>query len=100
MIDWEPEYSYVHMMLADKQAKASWVYDVLSNDEDETFLGQVKFYFNWRQYAFFPEQGTIYEKTCLNDISNFCKELNLRQKSRVKPQRTLDDIRVSLTGSD
>lgn len=88
-IDMVDEYTYIHLELADKQNKASWVYDVLSNDEEQTLLGQIKYYFNWRQYAFYPEQGTIYEKTCLIDIADACKRLNVRQKAGIKPQRTL-----------
>ena len=31
-------------------------------------LGVIKWYARWRQYAFFPENGTIFNVECLNDI--------------------------------
>jgi hypothetical protein len=38
-------------------------------------LGIIMWYGNWRQYAFFPEEGTIFNVECLNDISSFIKGL-------------------------
>lgn len=31
-------------------------------------LGLIKWYGAWRQYAFFPEDNTIFNVECLNDI--------------------------------
>jgi len=47
-------------------------------------LGIVKFYPNWRQYSFFPEAGTVFEKQCMQDIISFMNKLNqdLRQQSK------------------
>lgn len=39
-------------------------------------LGIIKWYGPWRQYAFFPETGTIFNIECLNDISEYIKELS------------------------
>ena len=34
-------------------------------------LGIIKWYGAWRQYAFFPEEGTLFNKSCLDDIINY-----------------------------
>ena len=41
--------------------------------EGGAILGQVKWFGRWRGYAFFPAADTVYEPTCLGDISAFIK---------------------------
>ena len=38
-------------------------------------LGIIKWYGAWRQYAFYPKHGTLFNIECLNDITNKIKEL-------------------------
>jgi hypothetical protein len=38
-------------------------------------LGIIKWYVRWRQYAFFPENGTLFNVECLDDIQSYMKEL-------------------------
>ena len=38
-------------------------------------LGIIKWFGRWRQYAFFPEDGTVFNVECLNDIQSYIKEL-------------------------
>ena len=38
-------------------------------------LGIIKWYGAWRQYAFFPEEGTLFNKSCLGDIINYIEEV-------------------------
>lgn len=35
-------------------------------------LGEVRWYAPWRRYALYPQPGTVWEKTCLRDVANFC----------------------------
>lgn len=37
-------------------------------------LGRISFYSRWREYAFFPYTGTLYEADCLRDIAQFCED--------------------------
>lgn len=37
-------------------------------------IGQVRYYPAWRQYSFFPYEGTIYSRECLNDIIKFIEQ--------------------------
>ena len=38
-------------------------------------LGIIKWWSSWRQYAFFPETGTIFNVEYLNDIQSYIKGL-------------------------
>lgn len=49
------------------------IFDVYTNDEKGTVLGQVKWFPKWRAYAFFPEKRTVFEKRCLRCIADYCE---------------------------
>lgn len=34
-------------------------------------LGEVKWFPRWRRYGFFPEEGSVFDATCLQDITAF-----------------------------
>ena len=36
-------------------------------------LGQIRWFAQWYQYSFYPAPDTIFEKTCLRDIADFCE---------------------------
>lgn len=75
------DYKYIKFHRAVKQNPKTWIYLVRSKEEQgSALLGIVKWYAQWRQYGFYPEPGTVFEKTCLNDIKNFCIDLNERQR--------------------
>ena len=38
-------------------------------------LGLIKWFGRWRQYSFIPEDNTIFNVECLNDIQNHIKEM-------------------------
>ena len=78
------EYQYIRFHRADKQNPKTWIYLARTKDLRGVLLGVVKWYAQWRQYGFYPEEGTVFEKTCLRDIKNFCIDLNERQKLRCK----------------
>ena len=39
------------------------------------FLGDIKWFGRWRQYAFFPEENTVFNRQCLQDIYMFTARL-------------------------
>lgn len=45
-----------------------------------TILGEVRWFGRWTQYAFFPNQGMVFEKTCLRDIASFCEDVTHAQR--------------------
>lgn len=51
---------------------------VYTNHAD--LLGIVKWHGPWRQYAFFPEPGTVWSAGCLSDIVDFLGKLKVRQR--------------------
>lgn len=77
------KYKYIQFVKSAKQNPKTWIYLVRTNDLRCILLGVVKWYPRWRQYGFYPEQGTVFEKTCLEDIKEFCIELNKRQHKRI-----------------
>jgi len=77
------KYKYIQFCRARKQNPKTWIYIVRAN-YDYALLGIIKWFARWRQYGFYPEQGTVFEKTCLKDITEFCIELNERQRLKCK----------------
>ena len=43
-------------------------------------LGTIKWFGRWRQYAFFPEADTVFNKDCLDDLRVFIADLMLKRK--------------------
>ena len=58
---------------------------VVAND-GEMDLGEVKWYGAWRCFAYFPLDDTLYEKTCLRDIANFCERKTHEQLATSKQE--------------
>ncbi len=66
-----------------KPDKKTNVYHVLATYSGEVRLGEIKWFGKWRRYAFFPASDTVYEPTCMRDISQFLDDLaNERRMSR------------------
>ena len=38
-------------------------------------LGRIKWFPRWRQYCFFPEGETVWNKTCMEDVYEVIEEL-------------------------
>ncbi len=43
------------------------------NKQDDTLLGQIRWFSRWRCYGFYSGQDMIFEKVCLRDIATFCE---------------------------
>lgn len=52
------------------------------HNEDDYFLGEVKWHGAWRQYCFFPEEQLVFSRSCLIDISHFIQQLMDDWKSK------------------
>lgn len=46
----------------------------------DSLLGTIKWFGRWRQYGFYPADGTIYSDTCLDAIKSAVYRLNLERK--------------------
>ena len=69
---------YVEFKLAKQKPKTN-VYSVLSKAYGD-ILGIIKWYPNWRQYCFFPEDATVWSKGCLEEINDFIEEIMEKRK--------------------
>lgn len=45
-------------------------------------IGEIKWYSQWRQYCFFPDEETIYSVGCLKEINDFINRLMEEKKRR------------------
>lgn len=50
------------------------IHSVNSRSSGET-LGWIKWYGAWRQYCFFPEKSTIFNRGCMTDINKYITQL-------------------------
>ena len=67
------EYKYIHFLKVAQSPKTSvWV--CLTNRTNDR-IGRVKWYPGWRQYSFFPQNLTVFNKSCLGDIIHFIEQL-------------------------
>ena len=64
---------FINFKLLEKKPKTS-VYAVI-NIKLGNILGIIKWYSSWRQYCFFPESNTVFNKDCLSDIEDFIRGL-------------------------
>lgn len=55
-------------------------WNVLTKDES-IVLGEIKWFSRWYCYSFFPANDTLFEKTCLRDIANFCEEETKKKRA-------------------
>jgi hypothetical protein len=63
---------YLEFTLEEKLKKTE-VYLVSSKSGER--LGFIRWFSPWRQYCYFPIEGTLYSKGCMNDISTFINNL-------------------------
>lgn len=50
------------------------------NKFDNSYLGQVQWFGRWRQYCFFPQTNTVFERSCLRVIALFCETESTRYR--------------------
>lgn len=60
------------------EARKTGVWNVGSRNGGD-LLGIIKWFGRWRQYTFWPERGTTFNKGCLEDINEF---MDKRMKER------------------
>jgi hypothetical protein len=54
----------------------------VESKSSRAILGLIKWYGPWRQYCFYPEGKTIFNVTCMGDISNFIRQLMEERKEK------------------
>jgi hypothetical protein len=48
----------------------------------DILLGEIRWYPNWRQYAFFPSTATVFNHDCLDVIGIVLRSLNEKHRSK------------------
>jgi len=69
------------------QGQKTQKWHVYSKNHD-SFLGYIKWFGRWRQYAFFPAAETVWNPECLGDICDFIKNL-MDDRRKEKGGKTL-----------
>jgi hypothetical protein len=62
------------------------LFEVLAK-ADSFKLGEIVWFSRWRKYIFAPNSNTIFEETCLRDISQFIEEETKAQKESAKSRK-------------
>jgi hypothetical protein len=87
MQDKEPEEmsgsKYLEFYLG-QQGQKTQIWHVYSKNHG-SFLGYIKWFGRWRQYAFFPSPETVWNPECLRDICDFIRNLmDDRRKGKLR----------------
>jgi len=54
------------------KSKKTQIWRVLTNDD--SLLGEIRWFSRWRRYAFHPDVYTVFEHDCLRKIADFCED--------------------------
>lgn len=77
------EYLHIRKNEGWSSTRVTDVYDVFSTRQG-TKLGVIKWYGQWRQYAFFPAGSTIWNPDCLREVADKCAELTREHREAKK----------------
>lgn len=73
----ESEFIYVEKIELPKRKTP--IYKLFSMSNQDIKLGEIKWFGAWRQYCFYPEGNTIFDRKCLTYINNFLEEVNKKK---------------------
>ena len=51
---------------------------------DGALLGQMKWFSQWRRYAFYPEPDMVFEENCLRAIAAFCETVTRTKRTEAR----------------
>lgn len=73
----ESEFIYVEKVELPKRKTP--IYKLFNMSNQDIKLGEIKWFGAWRQYCFYPEGNTIFDRKCLTYINNFLEEVNKKK---------------------
>ena len=85
MSDIEKETQYL-LFIFRERAKKTNVYEVASKTHG-ICLGIIKWKPTWRQYCFFPYEGTHWNHQCLKDVEDFLVSENEIHKEKIRGEK-------------
>jgi hypothetical protein len=57
-------------------------YVVFVGTKERLLLGKIKWFSQWRRYAFYPTNDKVFDETCLEDIKNYIHDLMEERKTK------------------
>jgi len=69
----ESEYLEFQDVIDGRERKTERIHVV--SKSHGVILGDISWYGPWRQYVFFPDDDTLFNRACLRDIADFLDEL-------------------------
>jgi hypothetical protein len=54
-------------------------------------LGEIRWFGRWRHYAFFPDDGTLYNPDCMGEIASMCRAL-MSERARVSDNEMAEGL--------
>lgn len=60
-------------------------YEVWSKGGEEELgdkLGEIRWFGRWRKYSWYPNADTIYEEVCMQEITDFLKQVNKEHREK------------------
>ena len=92
--DWcECTHIYIHnlgkMVGSSNKPRLTNIYEVVTKDNVK--LGEIRWFPSWRKYCFYPWTDTVYEETCLRDISQFIEEETKSQRESAAKRKASHD---------
>ena len=83
---WEGKYVRFDFAGLSESGKTE-LWTVFPKDDMTEYLGTVQWFARWRKYAFYPNPETVYEETCMEDISTFIKMLTKKHRIKITGTR-------------
>jgi hypothetical protein len=65
-----------------KRKTKVWI--VKTTDPSHTSLGSVRWFGRWRAYSFFARGDTVFERTCLRYLAEFCETETFKHRAARK----------------
>lgn len=73
------ESEFIYISKVELPKRKTPIYKLYSMSNHDIKLGEIKWFGAWRQYCFFPEGDTVFDRKCLTYINNFLEEVNKKK---------------------
>lgn len=68
---------YIKFLLVDRTPKTN-KYNVV--DMEDVVMGEIFWFWKWRQYVFDPKAGFVWSRGCLEQVQEFLQRMTLEQR--------------------
>lgn len=86
----KPEY--IHIECVGKSTTGKTQVFTVKTIASQKMLGVIKWYAPWRQYAFYPENATLFNQDCLELISSSLVKINRAHRENLRQERDLRPV--------